>query len=327
MRNSVKSMNHPVVTTAASILAAVALLATGCHSGGKLPDPSSKGYAEEVSAFYVGLAALQVGDDVRAQSTLEQATQLAPGEPAAWANWGILALRQRNFDPAAERLNRARQLAPQNGQIYYLLGLLGSARGDSQQAIINLRKAVSLDPENLRASYALALEVERQGAAGSEEEFQKLIQQILAAQPNNLAALLELSRISAKREDSVTLHATIQRSPPKARRGPPTSNSSWPSFRPLHPGPSRALPPRAASSFAMCSCRFPHFAPAFPTSSRNPATKRSPSLTSCAFPRHRPPLLQPIPPSPSRHNRCSPQLMGTGPGSEPSRSPERARPR
>ncbi|MGC2503811.1 MAG: tetratricopeptide repeat protein, partial [Silvibacterium sp.] len=204
-------MNRPVVTTAASILAAVALLATGCHSGGRLPDPSSKGYAEEVSAFYVGLAALQVGDDVRAQSTLEQATQLAPGEPAAWANWGILALRQRNFDPAAERLNRARQLAPQNGQMYYLLGLLGSARGDSQQAIINLRKAVSLDPKNLRASYALALEVERQGAAGSEEEFQKLIQQILAAQPNNLAALLELSRISAKRGDSVTLHATIQR--------------------------------------------------------------------------------------------------------------------
>ena len=211
MRNSVKSTSHPVVTAAASILAAVALLAMGCHSGGKLPDPSSKAYADEVSAFYVGLAALQVGDDVRAQSRLEQATQIAPGEPAAWANWGILALRQRNFDPAAERLNRARQLAPQNGQMYYLLGLLGSARGDSQQAIINLRKAVSLDPTNLRASYALALEVERQGAAGSEEEFQKLIQQILAAQPNNLAALLELSRISAKRGDSVTLHATIQR--------------------------------------------------------------------------------------------------------------------
>ena len=48
-------------------------------------------------------------------------------------------------------------------------------------------KPSSLDPKNLRASYALALEVERQGAAGSEEEFQKLIQQILAAQPNNLA--------------------------------------------------------------------------------------------------------------------------------------------
>ncbi len=211
MKTSVQSIIHPVASAAAAILAVAALLATGCHSRGKLPDPSSKTYAEEVSDFYVGLAALQVGDDVRAQSTLEQATQLAPGEPAAWANWGILALRQRNFDPAAERLNRARDLAPQNAQMYYLLGLLGSARGDSQQAIANLRKAVSLDSKNLRAGYALALEVERQGAAGSEEELQKLIQQILAAQPNNLAALLELSRISAKRGDAATLHATIQR--------------------------------------------------------------------------------------------------------------------
>ena len=48
-----------------------------------------------------GLAALQVGDDVRAESSLAHATQLAPGEPAAWADWGILALRQRNFDLAA----------------------------------------------------------------------------------------------------------------------------------------------------------------------------------------------------------------------------------
>ena len=40
-----------------------------------------------VSAFYVGLAALQVGDDVHAESRLSQVTQLVPAEPAGWANW------------------------------------------------------------------------------------------------------------------------------------------------------------------------------------------------------------------------------------------------
>jgi len=65
---------------------------------------SSKEYNEVVRAFYVGVAALQVGDDVRADSKLSQVTQLVPTEPAGWANWGMLALRQRNFDPAAERL-------------------------------------------------------------------------------------------------------------------------------------------------------------------------------------------------------------------------------
>lgn len=210
MKTRVKKMGRPVAAVIACLVAAVAMLA-GCHSHSGLPDPSSRTYPQEVSAFYVGLSALQVGDDVRAQSSLQKATELAPGEPAGWANWGILALRQRNFEPATERLNRAANLAPKNAQMYYLLGLLGSARGDSQQAVTNFRKAVDLDPRNLRATYALALEIERQGAAGSEEEFQKLIERILSVQPDNLAALLELSRISAKRGDTATLRATVER--------------------------------------------------------------------------------------------------------------------
>jgi len=221
MRNRVKSMSSPVKTATASFLASVALLFAGCHSHSGLPDPSTKAYEQLVSNFYVGVAALQVGNDVLADSSLQQATQIAPGEPATWTDWGILALRQRNFDPAAERLNRALKLAPTNSRIYYLLGLLGSARGDSQQAITDYRKAVSLDPKDLRATYALALEVERQGAAGSEEEFQSLIQQILADDPNNLAALLELSRISAKRGDAVTLHATVRRIAAQSTAWPP----------------------------------------------------------------------------------------------------------
>jgi tetratricopeptide (TPR) repeat protein len=228
----------------ATIVAAVVLFLAGCHSRNGLPDPSSKAYADLVSDFYVGLSALQVGNDVLAESSLRQATQLAPGEPASWANWGILALRQRNFDPAAERLNRARDLAPQNAQMYYLLGLLGSARGDSQLAITNLRKAVDLDPRNLRASYALALEIERQGAAGSEDQFQKLIQQILVAQPDNLAALLELSRIAAKRGDAATLHAAIQRIAAQSATWPPDAKQQLAELQTAASNPE----PRAAAT-------------------------------------------------------------------------------
>lgn len=220
MKKHMKSMSGPVAAVAVSALTAV-LFFNGCHSHSGLPDPSSSTYSELVSDFYVGLSALQVGNDVLADSSLQKATQIASGEPASWADWGILALRQRNFDPAADRLNHARELDPQDGQMYYLLGLLGSARGDSQQAITNFQKAISLDPKNLRATYALALEVERQGAEGSEEEFQHLVEQILAAQPSNLAALLELSRISAKRGDTATLQATIQRISAQSAAWPP----------------------------------------------------------------------------------------------------------
>ncbi len=193
----------------AAICMASLAIAAGCHRG--LPSPSSAEYHEFISSFYVGLAALQVGDDVRAASSLSHAVQLAPGEPAAWTDWGILALRQRNFNLAAERFGHARKLVPKDDRIYYLLGILGSDRGDPASAIKNLREAVRLNPSNIPAEYQLALEIERQGGTGSEDEFQQLIAQIVAAQPRNLPALLELSRIAAKRGDTATLRSVVER--------------------------------------------------------------------------------------------------------------------
>lgn len=180
-----------------------------CGSGTKLPQKTSKEYAEAVSAFYIGLGALQVGDDVHAESKLSELTTLVPGEPAGWANWGVLALRQRKLDIAAQRIERARGLAPDNDQIYQLLGLLESSRGNSANAIADWRKAIELNPRNYRAAYQLAEEVERQSDANSDAEYQRLIQKILAAQPENLAAQLELARVAAKTGDTATLKSML----------------------------------------------------------------------------------------------------------------------
>jgi tetratricopeptide (TPR) repeat protein len=180
-----------------------------CGSGTKLPQKTSKEYAEAVSAFYIGLGALQVGDDVHAESKLSELTNLVPGEPAGWANWGVLALRQRKLDVAAQRIERARSLAPDNDQIYQLLGLLESSRGNSANAIADWRKAIEINPRNYRAAYQLAEEIERQGDAHSDAEYQRLIQTILVAEPENLAAQLELARVAAKSGDTATLHSML----------------------------------------------------------------------------------------------------------------------
>ena len=204
-----------------AILFLVALFAiNSCRPSSNLPDKSSPQYNEIVRTFYIGLAALQVGHDVQADAKLAQFTQLAAAEPAGWANWGLLALRQRNYDTATERLTRARDLAPDNGDIYYLIGLLESSRGNTEAAITALRKSVELDQNNLIAIYKLAEEVERQGDEKGAEEFQTLIQKILTAQPENLAAQIELSRIAAKRNDAATLNAAVSRIGARS--------SSWP---------------------------------------------------------------------------------------------------
>ena len=73
----------------------------------------------------------------------------------------------------------------------------------------------------MRAIYQLAEEIERQGGTNSDSEFQELIQKILAARPDNLAALLELSRIAAKRGDAATLKSAISQISARS--------SAWPS--------------------------------------------------------------------------------------------------
>jgi Tfp pilus assembly protein PilF len=223
---------------------ALSVALCSCGSGAKLPRKSSTEYAEAVSAFYIGLGALQVGDDVHAESELSKLTTIVPGEPAGWANWGVLALRQRKLDVAAQRMERARKLAPDNDQIYQLLGLLESNRGNSANAIADWRKAIEINPRNYRAAYQLAEEVERQGDLNSDTEYQRLIRKILAAQPENLAAQLELARIAAKTGDTATLKSMLAQITSRSTNWPAEVKAQLSAVETAADGPN----PRAAAT-------------------------------------------------------------------------------
>jgi tetratricopeptide (TPR) repeat protein len=187
---------------------------------------------------------LQVGDDVHAESKLSGLTTLVPGEPAGWANWGVLALRQRKLDVAAQRIERARSLAPDNDQIYQLLALLESNRGNSANAIADWRKAIEINPSNYRATYQLAEEVERQGDANSDAEYQRLIQKILMAQPDNLAAQLELARVAAKTGDTATLKSMLAQITARSTNWPPEVKAQLSAVQAAADGPN----PRTAAT-------------------------------------------------------------------------------
>ncbi len=192
-----------------TIAVLIVIVATGCGHNANVPKIDSKKYRELVSAFYVGLAGLQTGEDVRAKSRLTVATQIAPGEPASWANLGLLAVRQQEFESAYADVEKARALAPDNSRIEALLGLIESKRGRLPEAIAHLKKAVELDPGNLKAMYALAQETERQAAATSDADAEKLFAKILDRQPNNLAVLLDVARLAAKMGDTATLQKSV----------------------------------------------------------------------------------------------------------------------
>lgn len=176
-----------------------------------MPAPDSQQYRDFVSAFYVGLAGLQTGEDVRAKQKLTLATQIAPGEPAAWADLAVFAVRQQEFEAALQYAAKARALAPGNSRIEALLGLIESRRGNVMEAIAHLRKAVDLDGGNLKALYALAEETQRKATTEGEAETQKALERLLQRQPGNIAVQLDLTRTAARRGDRDTVKRTVAR--------------------------------------------------------------------------------------------------------------------
>jgi tetratricopeptide (TPR) repeat protein len=232
---------HHLVAVAVIILVGMSVYVR--RSGDQLPDPSSETYREAVAAFQTSLAAMQAGVEVVAEEKLLRVIELVPQEPAAWANLGLLALRRTALDLAAERLQKARALAPNSSQIQVLSGLLESTQGRLQEARAYLQRAVALDPHNLKAVYALAQLSEQQGGEQSGAEVQRILTQLLAAQPNNLAVWLELARVAAKRGDMATVQDILARLEGHAGDWPPAAEEQ---LRALQTVASEANPNRTA---------------------------------------------------------------------------------
>ena len=187
------------------VLALVAAAATGTYlvlNGRRgLPSQGSEAYEQTTRRFYRGLAGIQVGLTDAARQEFVQATELAPGEPAVWANLGLAYLRLGDFDAAAPAIERAAALAPSSSDIAFLMGRLETARGRREEGIANLRRAVALDPRGLHARTALIQEVENAGGPDADHEAQRLLEELVTLQPENAAVLVERARLAAKRGD------------------------------------------------------------------------------------------------------------------------------
>jgi Tfp pilus assembly protein PilF len=220
MSNSDKCMRLARITPAILVLT-IGLASSACSRAPSLPDAGSEDYRNLITAFYVGLASLQTGEDNRAQTRLTEATRLAPAEPASWANLGLLAARHQDLDLAYEHVQKARSLAPSNSRIEVLLGSIESRRGNLPAAIGHFKNAGDLDPTNLRALYSLATETERQSSGTSDGDAQDVLVRILQLQPDNFAVLLDIARLAAKLGNREALNRSLAVLESKSASWPP----------------------------------------------------------------------------------------------------------
>jgi tetratricopeptide (TPR) repeat protein len=199
-----------LVGLVAALLGVVGVLAWVFWPAG-LPKPGSPRYEEYADAFLVGTAALDAGKTDTAGEKLSRAIELIPEEPAGWINRSLFYLRNNQPDLAARDLNKARELAPDEPALEPLLGLLAESRGQFSEAIKYLGAAVQRDPDNVAALYKLADLIGQQSEENADAEYQKLMERILAVQPNNLLALLGRAKVAARRPDLAAYRDTIGR--------------------------------------------------------------------------------------------------------------------
>ena len=196
---------------AAGVLLAATLAACGEAS---TPRPGSPEYEEAVEAFYTGVAALQVGEDERAEGALSRVTELAPGEPAAYANLGLLAFTQRSFDDAAVRVEQARALAPEDGRILLLAGLVEHRQGRLDDAIRDLRPAAAADRgtgTDPRAPFLLVRFLEERSGEGDVAESRRILDDLTASDTANAFLRIESARHAARHDDREALTASVAR--------------------------------------------------------------------------------------------------------------------
>ena len=219
------TVKRTVVSIVAGALIAAAAVAAYflTQRAAALPSPDSQTYQGLVRAFYRGLAALDTGLLDNAKTEFSRATALVPREAAPWANLGIAHLRLGEFDAAAQAIERAAAEAPRSSDIAMALGALEGARGRLDAATAAFRRAVELDPGSARARFALAEALERAGGDGNAGETQQLLDEILAMQPENLAVIVDRTRLAARRRDAQRLEESVSRLGDRAAAWPPAA--------------------------------------------------------------------------------------------------------
>lgn len=195
---------EPIRRKKSLLAAAILLLSVTMISCGTVEDPadpSSDAYSQAVADFYMSLGASQTDQARFAFNKMNDVARAFPDEAAAWANLGVYAMRQGNYDLAEERMQQARDLMPEQPDILFLSSLLESRRGNVAESVAYLRQAAESASGHPRILFSLAMELERQDDVANADEIRETLERLNELLPYNQIVLLELARVAAKEQD------------------------------------------------------------------------------------------------------------------------------
>lgn len=134
--------------------------------------------ADELSALLKkGAAAMAANNADQARIAFLKASEIAPENPAAYSNLGLLEMRIGNFEAAEKYLKKAVRVAPELASAWLTLGVLQCARDQLDAALAALSQAVLLEPKNPKARNYLGVTISRKGwLSGADSEFRKAIE-------------------------------------------------------------------------------------------------------------------------------------------------------
>lgn len=172
-----------------------------CRQQESLEIEETETYTRAVSDFYISLGASQTDETRFAFNKMNDVAQAFPQESAAWANLGVLAMRQGNYDLAEDRFNRALDIEPTHPELLFLSSIMESMRGDTERSVNYLRRGIESAPSHLKLNYALAQELERVDDRANADEISGIYETLIRLDSQNQAILLEATRFAAKTAD------------------------------------------------------------------------------------------------------------------------------
>jgi len=145
------------------------------------------------SARMLGLSYLQRNQLAEAESSFKKLTDLAPDDPAGYADLGLTYMQAGRYADAEKQLKKARKLDPGSGEVGLALAkvyALTQRQADARALLEELRRDSTANP---RILYALA-ELESQSREqGADAKYQGRLRDVLGVAPANLVVRLKLA--------------------------------------------------------------------------------------------------------------------------------------